>query len=433
LATNNLEISENIAAQPRAVAKVKYKIISQLARIAGFFLKVNIHHDDIRKDLELSNDLPICYVINYHSFFDLLVLHYVCSIKGLVKPIFKAETNLRAQEACYLYFYRRGLYRTVPKSATPPRVLQEFFAKQKEKANINFNIVPVNIYWGRNPGKEESAFKLLFFDSENGGLIQRFFTVLFQSRRIQIRLGRSITLASMCRPNLSAEDCARKLRRICRIHFRQSRNILLGPQLYSRDIASKWVLKSPLVKEAIRESAEKNNQSIEKTQAIAAKMIWEISAEPSSAYVRFFEIILPRIFSKLYSGVEIQNKDVLVNAAEKAQIVYLPCHRSHLDYMLIGFFIHFYGLMSPHIGGGDNLNFFPVGAILRRAGAFFLRRKFGGNRLYSTIFNEYMHFLLFRGHPLAFFMEGGRSRSGRMLPPKTGMLAMVVHSYLRNP
>ena len=80
-----------------------------------------------------------------------------------------------------------------------------------------------------------------------------------------------------------------------------------------------------------------------------------------------------------------------------------------------------------------NLNLPLVGRLLRKGGAFFIRRSFRGNTLYTVVLMKYLATIMARGHPLEYFIEGGRSRTGRLLQPKTGMLAMSVRSYLREP
>ncbi|SUB37568.1 glycerol-3-phosphate acyltransferase [Pasteurella multocida] len=89
------------------------------------------------------------------------------------------------------------------------------------------------------------------------------------------------------------------------------------------------------------------------------------------------------------------------------------------------------GLVPPHIAAGINLNFWPVGGMFRRGGAFFIRRTFKGNRLYSTIFREYLAELFHRGYSVEYFIEGGRSRTGRLLAPKTGMMSMTLQALLQ--
>src|SRR5690606_21288061 len=111
---------------------------------------------------------------------------------------------------------------------------------------------------------------------------------------------------------------------------------------------------------------------------------------------------------------------------------YVPCHRSHIDYLLLSYLLFRNGLTPPHIAAGINLNMPIIGGLLRRGGAFFMRRTFKGNPLYTAVFNEYLHTLFSKGYPVEYFVEGGRSRTGRMLRPKTGMLAITLRSFLRS-
>jgi len=120
-----------------------------------------------------------------------------------------------------------------------------------------------------------------------------------------------------------------------------------------------------------------------------------------------------------------------VKAAPGKGIVYLPNHRSHIDYLLLSYFIYREGLAPPHIAAGANLNFPVVGPVLRRGGAFFLRRSFKGEPLYAAVFREYLHTMIAKGFPIAYFMEGGRSRSGWTLSPKGGLLGMTLESFMR--
>jgi len=113
--------------------------------------------------------------------------------------------------------------------------------------------------------------------------------------------------------------------------------------------------------------------------------------------------------------------------------VYVPCHRSHMDYLLLSYIIYHQGYAIPHIAAGINLNIPVVGRLLRKGGAFFIRRSFNGNALYTVVFMKYLAAIMARGHSIEYFIEGGRSRTGRLLHPKTGMLSMTVRSFLRDP
>src|SRR5689334_7045260 len=104
-----------------------------------------------------------------------------------------------------------------------------------------------------------------------------------------------------------------------------------------------------------------------------------------------------------------------------------------MDYLLLSYVIYVHGYAIPHIAAGINLNLPIVGRFLRKGGAFFLRRSFRGNALYTVVFMKYLATIMARGHSITYFIEGGRSRTGRLLSPKTGMLSMTIRSYLREP
>jgi glycerol-3-phosphate O-acyltransferase len=104
-----------------------------------------------------------------------------------------------------------------------------------------------------------------------------------------------------------------------------------------------------------------------------------------------------------------------------------------MDYLLLSYAIFVQGYAVPHIAAGINLNLPVIGRLLRKGGAFFIRRSFRGNALYTVVFMKYLAAIMGRGHSIEYFIEGGRSRTGRLLQPKTGMLSMTVRSFLIDP
>ncbi len=127
------------------------------------------------------------------------------------------------------------------------------------------------------------------------------------------------------------------------------------------------------------------------------------------------------------------NADTLAKVADGHEIVYVPCHRSHMDYLLLSYVIYRSGYVIPHIAAGLNLNMPVVGRYVRKGGAFFIRRSLRGNALYTVVFMSYLEAIMARGHSIEYFIEGGRSRTGRLLQPKTGMLTMTLRGFLRAP
>jgi glycerol-3-phosphate O-acyltransferase len=165
----------------------------------------------------------------------------------------------------------------------------------------------------------------------------------------------------------------------------------------------------------------------------ARKYAFEIAANYSHAFVQIAEKLLGRVWNRVYDGVKINHAGTLKEVSEGNEVVYVPCHRSHMDYLLMSYIIYHQGYALPHIAAGINLNIPVVGRFLRKGGAFFIRRSFGGNALYTVVFMKYLAAIMARGHSIEYFIEGGRSRTGRLLHPKTGMLSMTVRSFLRDP
>ena len=172
--------------------------------------------------------------------------------------------------------------------------------------------------------------------------------------------------------------------------------------------------------------------SHEKAQQNAIALMEEIAANFSYEMIRLTDRILGFTWNRLYQGINVHNAERVRQLAHDGhEIVYVPCHRSHMDYLLLSYVLYHQGLVPPHIAAGINLNFWPAGPIFRRLGAFFIRRTFKGNKLYSTVFREYLGELFSRGYSVEYFVEGGRSRTGRLLDPKTGTLSMTIQAMLR--
>ena len=137
------------------------------------------------------------------------------------------------------------------------------------------------------------------------------------------------------------------------------------------------------------------------------------------------------MFHRIFKGIEVQGLERVRQLAQTHEIGYTASHRSHLDYLLISYVLYHAGVAPPHIAAGVNLNFWPVGGLLRRGGAFYIRRSFKGDALYTVLFRAYVDMLIARGYSISFYPEGGRSRTGRLLRPKTGLLGMITESALR--
>jgi glycerol-3-phosphate O-acyltransferase len=295
-------------------------------------------------------------------------------------------------------------------------------------------LVPVAIYWGRSPQKEHSWLRLLFTENwDVAGRTRKLLTTVFQGRNTLLRYSEPLTLSSIVQNGLETEIAFRKVSRILRVHFRQRRVATVGPDLSHQRTLLNHVLADPNVRAAINADAGNNAAKLEQSTQKARKYAREIAAHISYPTVRVLERFLGWVWNRIYDGIELQHVDRLHEVARDSEVVYVPCHRSHIDYLLLNYIVYHQGLSLPHVAAGINLNMPFIGPVLRRCGAFFLRRTFKGNRLYAAVFNAYLRQILVRGHAIEYFVEGGRSRTGRLLEPKAGMLAMTVSSYVQEP
>jgi glycerol-3-phosphate O-acyltransferase len=295
-------------------------------------------------------------------------------------------------------------------------------------------LVPVGIYWGRSPQKEGSAFKLFFAENwDVVGRTRKFFATLIHGRNTLIRLSEPLALSSITAEQLGPSVAFRKVSRILRVHLRQRRVATVGPDLSHRRTLVNQVLMMPGVRKAIDAEVGNDERSREKAERRARDFVLEIAADVSPTTIRIIERFLHWLWRRIYDGIELQHMERVHEVASDKELIYVPCHRSHIDYLLLGYITYEQALHLPHIAAGINLNMPVVGGILRRGGAFFLRRSFKGNRLYAAVFDAYLQQVLSRGYSIEYFVEGGRSRTGRLLSPKGGMLVMTVHSYIKEP
>ncbi|MBZ2167327.1 glycerol-3-phosphate 1-O-acyltransferase PlsB [Marinobacter sp. F4216] len=384
--------------------------------------------------LGLDPEKPVCYVLPTSSLSSRLVLEHEVIRSGLPGATEALPVkNGPAHSFFFLYERPGGLIRRRPTPTTTPEfeaLIQYGLAHPDEDVQI----VPVSLFWGRSPDKEKSLVKLLLSDTWNvAGRLQKLLIIMVHGRSTYVQFNQPLSLKLVIDEYRHSEERAkRKLARILRTHFRRVRQAVLGPDLSHRRTLVSSLVRTPAVKEAIRETAAKEGVAPEKVRAKAWKYADEIAANMSIVTIRFLEVVLSWLWNRIYNGIAVNNIKVVKEVAQENAVVYVPCHRSHIDYLLLSYVLYKNGLMPPHIAAGINLNMPVVGPILRRGGAFFMRRSFKDNPLYATVFNEYMHVMFSRGYSVEYFVEGGRSRTGRMLQPRPGMLAMTVRSFLRD-
>jgi len=178
--------------------------------------------------------------------------------------------------------------------------------------------------------------------------------------------------------------------------------------------------------------AKETDRSPASVEAEARKDLAEISARYDPRFIQVAKAFLSWMFERLYTSVEVDEEGLarVKRLAADAPIVLCPSHKSHIDYLVLSWLFYSNGMTPPHIAAGINLAFWPFGDLARKGGAFFIRRTVKGDRVYTAVLRAYVKHLLRERFPQEFYVEGGRSRTGKLLFPKTGLVSMEVDAWL---
>jgi len=382
--------------------------------------------------LKLDLTRPIVYALKTKSMTDLVALQRACKELGLPDPLTPIKVNGVIIPSYVCLDNPAPLFGKTKGKNVFFNEFQQLLRLHKDDKTLDIQLMPVSLFWGRAPGKEGQVPLLSLANSISPSRLRKTVIVGLNRKDNLVRFNKPVSLRFMADQHGSDEKLAQKLIRVAKIHFSRQKLAASGPKLPNRYQLFEQLLRNPEVKKAIQVEIAEQNISAQKAEKRANDYIDEIVSDFSYKLVKNTSNFLGWLWNKIYSGIKVNNAEqVRKLAADGHEIVFMPCHRSHMDYLLISYVIYNEGLIPPHIAAGINLNFFPAGPMFRRGGAFFLRRTFKGNKLYATIFREYLSLLFSKGYSVEFFTEGGRSRTGRLLPPKTGMLNMTLQAMLR--
>jgi glycerol-3-phosphate O-acyltransferase len=398
--------------------------------LIGRWVRVTLKPDDAAGTIAASSR-PVCYVLDHESSADLAVLNSVCAKHNLPRPQRRLLIGGRRADRAYFELVPRAGWFGRGNTARAPRYLSQLVDAAAANPEFDVDLVPVAVFWGRSPQKEVSWWKLWF--AEDWVIVGRFrklLNIIFNGRNTLVSFGEPVGLRQIMQDAISAQRGVRRSLRTLRALLRAQRASAIGPDLSHRRTMVTQILKTQAVRQAARGEMQRRKLSRRAALLQARKYAIEIAANYSQAFVTFMALLLGRLWNSLYDGVEFEHVENLGDVGDNAEIIYVPCHRSHMDYLLLSYIIYRKGFAVPHVAAGINLNMPVIGRFLRKGGAFFLRRSFKGDAFYPVVFTKYLGFMMARGHPLEYFIEGGRSRTGRLLSPRTGMLSMTVRSYL---
>jgi len=292
-------------------------------------------------------------------------------------------------------------------------------------------IVPVDFLWSRRPPKAKRGMRdIIFGEQHSPGVIRKFF--LFwrnYRRRAHASIGEPILIDSFLAQNQSAsdEELAKRLRGMLLEALKAQRMAVTGPPMRPRSWFIQEVLTDEGLDRRVCEIAAERGKRADDVRELALRYAREIVADLDYSYVEILERILGKAFSRIFKSLDVDEEGLKLakDAYAKGPVVFVPNHKSHVDYLVLSYIFYHKGMIVPHIAAGTNLSFWPLGRIFRRCGAYFIRRAFRDNPLYKAVLQTYLKLLMREGVPQEFFIEGGRSRTGKLKRPKLGMVGML--------
>jgi glycerol-3-phosphate O-acyltransferase len=399
------------------------------------WLRFSVRPEDIAAQLAPAGG-SICYVMERQSPLDEMLLQRACAQHGLPRPGRRLlPPDAPGKEKSLLALSREvGFWRSRIDRRTPS-VLKAMLERLRVDPSFDVTLVPVAVYWGRAPQRETQSWLrlLLAEDWALGSRARRAMTVLFNGRNTVVQFGQGVSLRKLSDVRAGDNQAARRITRHLLGQLAASRTAYVGPDLSHRRTLLTEVLRARAVRSLIAQEARDRNITRRQAMQGAREMFEEIAANYSHAFVRLMEGVLKRLWTRIYDGVVVAHPETIAGVAAGNELIYVPCHRSTMDDLLMPYAIYTNGFAVPHIAAGLNLNLPVVGPLLRKGGTFFMRRSFRGSPLYTAVFMKYLGAMMARGHPIQYFIEGGRSRTGRLLDPKTVMLSMTLRSYIRQP
>ncbi len=305
----------------------------------------------------------------------------------------------------------------------------------QRRSNRPILLIPQTLVWGKLPShKHQTLGDLLFGPAEDPGRLRVLASLALNPNDALLRAGPPFDLQEFMRDHASLADAAiaDKVRYAMLRRIERERTVVLGPSTKTPARIRDEILRSPRLRPQLESAARASQKSVDQIREQAAKDLDQLIAAPSATLLGLMNRALDRVWNELYDGLIVDEEGMtrVLDASRRGTLVLFPSHKSHIDYVVLSDVFYARGLSPPIVAAGDNLSFWPLGPALRHAGAFFIHRALAGQKLYSALLAAYIRRLLLEGFTLEVFLEGGRSRTGKLLQPKLGMLSMIVDAAI---
>jgi glycerol-3-phosphate O-acyltransferase len=449
-----------------------------ISAISSFFLKLLYTGIRVEKDQKsalghIPKDAIVVYTTKYKSKFEYLFYHTRYRQDGLPYPNIGLDINvylwqsgsriLRMLFARLDYYFQRrsfpgpysgdyikealmngrvgllslvgqkGFYRRFVKAKTDPL---QYLIEMQKKTDRPIYIIPQLMFFGTKPHRSvPSIIDILFGTEQEPGNIRRLVTLFKHPGKVFVEISEPLILNEylelMENQERSIEQQASVLRRDLLVQINRHRQSITGPILKSKDEMKENILTSDRMRTIMQQYSEKRDIPIYQVHKEAEAYLEEIGAKYNVSFIKVAAAVVRWLIKTIFEDVTV-NTEILnriKSMSKKGPLILIPCHKSHLDYLILPYILFNNNMPAPHVVAGKNLFFWPAAPLLRAGGAFSLRRTFKGAVFYSKVFAEYVHWLLEEGFNIKIYIEGGRSRTGKLMMPQLGFLSILLNAY----
>jgi glycerol-3-phosphate O-acyltransferase len=438
------------------------------------FKKVNVDENAKQGLKQMQREGTVVYAIKYRGQLDYLLCHYNFRKGRLPYPKVAFDLNISmllpfrqfvklifSQLAFLIKYGRRpnpyqtSFYKTAIKKGTtaliflvdPKHFVRKFIHAEKDHLQFLLEtqremdrpvfLVPQLILYEKSPERDYTTLgKILFGYKEQAGTIRKIVLFFRHHRQAFIDFGQPLNLKKFMEsqdPERPLPEMAEEIRNRLIEGIDNQKRIALGPIMKSRQQLKEIVLMDERVRERIEQIASVQKRAPSQLRKHAGEFFDEIAADYNITYVQLFHLALSWLWKKLFEKIDVDPSGLATARqwARKGPLIFVPSHKSHIDYLILNYVLFRHHMHVPRIAAGSNLTFWPMGYIFRKAGAFFIRRsyRFKYAKLYVEVFRRYIKALLQEGHPIEFFIEGGRSRNGKLVLPATGFLSILLEAH----
>jgi glycerol-3-phosphate O-acyltransferase len=420
----------------------------------------------------LPDDAIVVYISKYKSHFEYLFYHTRYAEEGLPVPeigfdhkfflIQPISRIFRIMLSNVIYFFkhvslpnpytgsyireelekgRAGLIALVEEGGFYLRFVKErsdplrYLIEMQQMESRPVFLAPQLIFYSKKPPRSKpTLIDVLFGTQENPGYIRRLIALLRRTSGVFAEISEPINLQDFIARNraadMSSDALAMKLRRQLLDQINRHYQSITGPVLKSVEELKEDILTSERLRNYMKNYAHTRETEISKIIREADGYIREIASKYNLNMIQLFSVTLRWLIRTMFDGISVNTETLngIKSESRKGPLILVPCHKSHIDYLVLSYVMYHNNMPCPHIAAGKNLSFWPMGPIFRGGGAFFIRRTFKGAVLYSKVFGEYIYKLLQEGFNIEFFIEGGRSRTGKLLKPKLGLLSILLNA-----